>query len=91
MSALLRLGHDSCPYVAIMTTSSSDFDQDRRPALYGSLITFLVFNNLIVAARILAHYRAFYRKGGRIFLEDIFILLSGVRDQPQKNKSKPND
>lgn len=72
------------------TTTTSDFGQDRRPALYGALITFLVLNNLVVASRILAHYRAFYRKGGRIFLEDIFILLSGVRGQNQKNKTKAN-
>ena len=74
-----------------MTTTSSDFDQDRRPALYGALITFLVLNNLIVAARIFAHYRAFYRKGGRVFLEDIFILLSGVRNQFRRNKGKANN
>ena len=58
--------------------TSAHFDGDRQPALYGTLITFLLLNNLAVVARIVAHYRAHYRAGGRIFLEDIFVFLSGV-------------
>lgn len=68
-----------------MTTSqatSVNFGGDRRPALYGTLVTFLVLNNLAVVALLVAHYRAHYRKGERVFLEDIFVLLSGVRGSP---------
>ena len=56
-----------------------DLDEDRKPALYGTLITFLVLNNLAVVTRVVAHYRTYYRKGGWVFLEDIFLLFSGVR------------
>ena len=55
-----------------------DLSEDRKSALYGTLITFLVLNNLAVVTRITAHYRTYYRKGGWVFLEDIFLLLSGV-------------
>ena len=51
---------------------------DRRPALYGTLVTFLVLNNLVVAARLYAHYRTYYKARRSIFLEDVFFLLSGV-------------
>ncbi len=68
--------------------ASINFGGDRRPALYGTLVTFLVLNNLAVAARIIAHYRAYYKKGGRIFLEDIFVILSGVCDHVQKRRSQ---
>ena len=64
-----------------MTTSeatTAEWGQDRRPALYGTLVTFLVLNNLAVAARLVSQYRAYYRRGGRIFIEDVFFLLSGV-------------
>ena len=56
----------------------TDTAEDRKSALYGTLITFLVLNNLAVVTRIYSHYRTYYRKGGWIFLEDIFLLLSGV-------------
>ena len=55
-----------------------DSAEDRKSALYGTLITFLVLNNLAVVTRIIAHYRTYYRKGGHVFLEDIFLLFSGV-------------
>lgn len=55
-----------------------DLAEDRKSALYGTLITFLVLNNLAVVTRIIVHYRTYYRKGGWVFLEDIFLFLSGV-------------
>lgn len=58
--------------------TSADLGQDRRPALYGTLVTCLVLNNLAVASRIGANYLAHYRKRERVFLEDIFFFLSGV-------------
>ena len=59
--------------------SDSNAADDRRPALYGTLVTFLVLNNLAVATRIYAHWRTYYRAGKSIFLDDIFLLLGGVR------------
>lgn len=56
----------------------TDTHEDRKSALYGTLITFLLLNNLAVITRIYTHYRTYYRKGGWIFLEDIFLSLSGV-------------
>lgn len=72
-----------------MTTpqvTSANFGGDRRPALYGTLVTFLVLNNLAVVARLVAHYRAHYRIGGRIFPEDVFVLLSGVRGHRRRKR-----
>ena len=59
----------------------------RQPALYGSLVAFLVLNNLAVAARCLTHYRSPYRTTRRISLEDVFIILSGVRGRLPKHTS----
>lgn len=56
----------------------TDTHEDRKSTLYGTLITFLLLNNLAVITRIYTHYRIYYRKGGWVFLEDIFLLLSGV-------------
>ena len=72
-----------------MTTqqASAGLGGDRRPALYGTLITFLVLNNLAVAIRITAHYLAYYRKGGRIFLEDVFVFFSGVGAHHQREEA----
>ena len=70
--------------MATPVETPANFGGDRQPALYGTLVTFLVLNNLAVAARFAAHYRAYYRKGGNIFLEDVFVLLSGVSGHPPK-------
>lgn len=58
---------------------TTDSDADRRPALYGTLVTFLLLNNLAVASRIYANWRTHYRDGRSLFLDDIFLLASGVR------------
>ena len=52
--------------------------QDRQTSLLGTLVVFLVLNNVTVVTRIYTHYQAYYRKGAWIFLEDVFLLLSGV-------------
>ena len=72
--------------MTISQTTSANFGGDRRPALYGTLVTFLALNNVAVVARIIAHCRAHCRRGGRVFLEDVFALLSGVRGSPQTFK-----
>ena len=60
--------------------------EDRRPALYGTLVTCLVLNNVAAALRIIANYMAHYRKGERVFLEDIFVFTGGVCGQPRKRQ-----
>ena len=62
-----------------------DLAEDRKPALYGTLVTFLVLNNVAVVTRIIVHYRTYYRKGGWVFLEDIFLFFSGVSAIPFLN------
>ena len=62
-----------------------DLAEDRKSALYGTLVTFLVLNNVAVVTRIIAHYRTYYRKGGWVFLEDIFLFFSGVSAIPFLN------
>jgi hypothetical protein len=55
--------------------------QDRRPALYGSLIALLAVNNIVAMGRFLAHYRAHYRHNWgfkRVFVEDYFTVLSAL-------------
>ena len=69
--------------MATLQATSADFSGDRRPALYGTLVTFIILNNLAVAARLVAHYVAYYRKGRHIFVEDVFVILSGVRGNLQ--------
>ena len=51
---------------------------DRQTQLYGSLITFLVINNVVIASRVYVHYRAQYKARRSVFPEDIFALLSAV-------------
>lgn len=68
----------------------TDTHEDRKSALYGTLITFLLLNNLAVITRIYTHYRTYYRKGGWIFLEDIFLLLSGVSNGAVLNPDAPS-
>jgi hypothetical protein len=65
----------------------ADFWDDRRPALYASLITLLIINNVVVIGRCFAHWRAHYRKSSwkdmHIFPEDIFIVISVVSCVPK--------
>ena len=65
----------------------TDLGEDRKSALYGTLITFLVLNNVAVVTRIYSHYRTYYSKGGWVFLEDIFLLISGVSTAPFTNSA----
>lgn len=51
---------------------------DRRPELYGSLITFLIINNILIASRFYVYLRAHYKARRSILAEDIFALLSAV-------------
>lgn len=51
---------------------------DRRDQLWGSLIAFLVINNIVVGLRIYVHARTQYNARKRLYLEDIFALLSAV-------------
>lgn len=67
--------------------TSANLGEDRQPALYGTLVTCLVLNNLAIVARIVANYRAHYRKGQHFYLEDIFVILSGVSGQSQERSS----
>ena len=59
--------------------ASSLLTEDRRPALYGTLITCLILNNIAVASRLFVHYRKYYQAGRSLFLDDVFNFLSGVR------------
>jgi hypothetical protein len=64
---------------AMTAAQQAVYHEDRRPALYGSLITLLVINNLFAAWRWLIHWITHYRHDfslRRIFLEDYFILLA---------------
>lgn len=60
----------------------ADYHESRQLELYGALIAFLVLNNVTIAARIYANWRLHYRSCRLPFLEDMFILLSGVGDPP---------
>ena len=51
---------------------------DRRSQLYGSLITFLVINNVVIVSRIYVHCRTQYKARRGILLEDAFAFLSAV-------------
>ena len=53
---------------------------DRQKQLFGSLITFLVINNIVMASRIYVHYRTQHKARRGILLEDTFALLSTVCD-----------
>jgi len=55
---------------------------DRRDQLWGSLVAFLVINNIVVASRIYVHARTQYNARKRLYLEDIFALLSAVSHSP---------
>lgn len=57
---------------------------DRRNQLWGSLITFLIINNVVVASRVYVHARTQHNARKRLYLEDIFALLSAVRSHPRK-------
>ena len=63
--------------------------QSRQTELYATLITFLILNNATIAARLFAHWRVHYKQKTPIFLEDLFLLLSGVRksDRPSRGQS----
>lgn len=66
---------------AITPAQQAVYYEDRRPALYGSLITLLVINNLFAAGRWLIHWLTHYRNDfslRRIFVEDYFILLAAI-------------
>ena len=63
----------------ITAQQAAQYDQDRRPELYGTLVLFLLLNNITVAARLWAHYRTRFTVGVWISLEDVFVFLSGVR------------
>ena len=54
------------------------YGEDRRPELYVCMAIFLVVNNVAVVARLIAHWRAHYKTRRSMFIEDIFIVLSGV-------------
>ena len=67
-----------------MTTTSREevdtsFHDDRRSQLYGSLITFLVINNIVITSRFYVHYRSQYITRRKILVEDVFALLGAVR------------
>ena len=66
--------------MAILSLQEAPLGQfgDRRPQLYGSLITFLVINNVVIASRIYVHCRTHYKARRSIVLEDAFALLSAV-------------
>ena len=57
----------------------ADYNDDRRPALYASLAVMLIINNLAVATRCWARWRSRDRLKSCAYLEDIFIVLAGVR------------
>lgn len=48
--------------------------EDHRPALLGSLITFLIINNTCVISKWWVQWRSL----GRFFAEDVAILIAGV-------------
>lgn len=59
----------------------ASYGQDRRPALYGSLIAVLVINNIFAAGRFRVHWTTHYRHDfslKRVFIEDYFILLGAI-------------
>ncbi|KAL8820590.1 MAG: hypothetical protein Q9191_007482 [Dirinaria sp. TL-2023a] len=49
---------------------------DRRSQLYGSLITFLVINNVVIVSRVYVHFRTHYKARRSVIIEDVFALLS---------------
>lgn len=52
---------------------------DRRNQLWGSLIAFLVVNNIVVASRVYVHARTQHIARRRLYLEDISALLGAAR------------
>lgn len=66
--------------MAILSRQEAPLGQpgDRRSQLYGSLITFLVINNVVIASRIYVHFRTHYKARRSVILEDVFALLSAV-------------
>lgn len=56
---------------------------DRRNQLWGSLIVFLVITNVAVASRVYVHARTQHHARKRLYLEDMFALLSAVSRSPR--------
>lgn len=59
----------------------AQWGEDRRPALYGSLIMLIMINNVVAGGRFVAHWRSHYKRDcsfKTIFLEDYFILLGAL-------------
>ena len=59
------------------------FHDDRRSQLHGTLITFLVITNIVIASRLYVHYRSKYMVRSNVVPEDVFALLSAVRQAPK--------
>ena len=68
--------------LAELTPTQKDrYDEDRRPALYASLVALLVINNVVVGLRCFVRYHAHYKQDWdirNIFWEDPFIVISAV-------------
>jgi hypothetical protein len=64
------------------------FWDDRRPALYGSLISLLVLNNIFVVLRCIGRYRTKRAGQRRLAAEDPLIVLTGVSTRGLGVKSK---
>ncbi|KAI0882499.1 uncharacterized protein GGS22DRAFT_195771 [Annulohypoxylon maeteangense] len=65
------------PQPALTPEQEAHFNDTRRPALWGCLITFLVINDVAIAGRLWGTWRSVASRS-RVMAEDISIILSGI-------------
>ena len=68
---------------------AASFNDDRRPALYATMVIFLVLNNGSVFARLFSQHRTYSKVQRWLFVEDVFIILGGVSIVEATSQSAP--